>query len=45
VDTQIAKLDATTAASFAGSADSDQARARDRQGIGGPAASEPSAII
>ena len=45
VDTQIAKLDATTAASFAGSADSDQARARDRQGIGGPAASQPSAII
>ena len=40
VDTEIAKLDATIAAGFAGSVDIDQARARDRQGIGGPAATE-----
>jgi uncharacterized membrane protein len=40
VDAEIAKLDATIATSFAGSVDQDQARARDRQGIGGPAASE-----
>jgi uncharacterized membrane protein len=40
VDAEIAKLDATIATSFAGSVDKDQARARDRQGIGGPAASE-----
>jgi uncharacterized membrane protein len=40
VDTEIAKLDATIAAGFAGSVDKDQARARDRQGIGGPAATE-----
>jgi hypothetical protein len=40
VDTEIAKLDATIAASFAGSVDKDQARARDPQGIGGPAATE-----
>jgi uncharacterized membrane protein len=40
VDTEIAKLDATIATGFAGSVDKDQARARDRQGIGGPAASE-----
>jgi uncharacterized membrane protein len=37
VDTEIAKLDATIATGFAGSVDEDQARARDRQGIGGPA--------
>ena len=40
VDAEIAKLDATVATGFAGSVDKDQARARDRQGIGGPAASE-----
>jgi len=40
VDTEIAKLDATIATGFAGSVDENQARARDRQGIGGPAASE-----
>jgi uncharacterized membrane protein len=39
VDAEIAKLDATIATGFAGSVDEDQARARDRQGIGGPAAS------
>jgi uncharacterized membrane protein len=40
VDTEIAKLDATLATGFTGSVDKDQARARDRQGIGGPAATE-----
>ena len=40
VAAEIAKLDATTATGFAGSVDENQARARDRQGIGGPAASE-----
>jgi len=40
VDTEIAKLDATVAAGFAGSVDKDQAQAHDRQGIGGPAATE-----
>jgi uncharacterized membrane protein len=40
VDTEIAKLDATITTGFAGSVDKDQARARDRQGIGGPAGSE-----
>jgi uncharacterized membrane protein len=40
VDTEIAKLDATIATGFPGSVDKDQARARDRQGIGGPAATE-----
>ena len=39
VDAEIAKLDATIATGFAGSVDEGQARARDRQGIGGPAAS------
>ena len=39
VDAEIAKLDATIATGFAGSVDEHQARARDRQGIGGPAAS------
>lgn len=39
VDAEIAKLDATIATGFAGSVDADQARARGRQGIGGPAAS------
>jgi len=39
VDAEIAKLDATIAAGFAGSVDEDQAQAPDRQGIGGPAAS------
>jgi uncharacterized membrane protein len=39
VDAEITKLDATVATGFAGSVDKDQARARDRQGIGGPAAS------
>src|SRR5215468_7134164 len=39
VDTEIAKLDATIATGFAGSVDEDQARVRDRQGIGGPIAS------
>ena len=39
VDAEIAKLDATVAAGFAGSVDKDQAQARDRQGIGGPGAS------
>jgi uncharacterized membrane protein len=39
VDAEIAKLDATIATGFAGSVDEDQARTRDRQGIGGPAAS------
>jgi uncharacterized membrane protein len=38
VDAEIAKLDATIATGFAGSVDKDQARAGDRQGIGGPAA-------
>ena len=36
VEAEIAKLDATTATGFAGSVDEDQARGRDRQGIGGP---------
>ena len=36
VDAEIAKLDATVGTGFAGSVDEDQARARDRQGIGGP---------
>ena len=36
VKAEIAKLDATTATGFAGSVDEDQARGRDRQGIGGP---------
>jgi len=36
VDEEIARLDATVAAGFAGSVDKDQAQARDRQGIGGP---------
>jgi len=40
VAAEIAKLDATTATGFAGSVDENQARARDRQGIGGPVASE-----
>jgi len=40
VDAEMAKLDATIAVGFAGSVDQDQASARDRQGIGGPAASE-----
>jgi uncharacterized membrane protein len=40
VDAEIAKLDATVATSFAGSIDKGQAQARDRQGIGGPGASE-----
>lgn len=40
VDAEIAKLDASAAAGFAGSVDKEQARARDRQGIGGPAATE-----
>jgi len=39
VDAEIAKLDATITTGFAGSVDQDQARARDRQGIGGPMAS------
>jgi uncharacterized membrane protein len=39
VDAEIAKLDATIAVGFAGSVDEDQARTRDRQGIGGPVAS------
>ena len=39
VDAEIAKLDATIATGFAGSVDEYQAWARDRQGIGGPAAS------
>jgi len=39
VDAEIAKLDATIAIGFAGSVDEDQARTRDRQGIGGPVAS------
>lgn len=34
---ELAKLDATVAAGFAGTIDEDSARARDRQGIGGPA--------
>jgi uncharacterized membrane protein len=37
VDAEIARLDATVAAGFAGSVDKDRAGARDRQGIGGPA--------
>ena len=37
VDGEIARLDATVAAGFAGSVDQDRATARDRQGIGGPA--------
>jgi len=36
VDAEIAKLDATIGTGFAGSVDEDQARDRDRQGIGGP---------
>ena len=40
VAAEMAKLDATIATGFAGSVDKDQARVRDRQGIGGPAASE-----
>jgi hypothetical protein len=40
VDAEITKLDATVAIGFAGAVDKDQARARDRQGIGGPAASK-----
>jgi uncharacterized membrane protein len=36
VDAEIAKLDATVGTGFAGSVDEVQARARDRQGIGGP---------
>ena len=40
VDAEIAKLDATVGTGFAGSVDEDQARARDRQGIGGPAAAQ-----
>ena len=39
VDAEIARLDATAAAGFAGSVDKDRAQARDRQGIGGPAES------
>lgn len=39
VAAEIAKLDATIVTGFAGSVDKDQARAPDRQGIGGPAAS------
>jgi uncharacterized membrane protein len=38
VDAEIAKLDPTIAAGFAGSVDKDQALVPDRQGIGGPAA-------
>jgi hypothetical protein len=41
VNAEIAKLDATVAAGFAGSVDKDLAQTRDRQGIGGPAASKP----
>jgi uncharacterized membrane protein len=37
VDAEIARLDATVAAGFAGSVDEDRAGTRDRQGIGGPA--------
>jgi uncharacterized membrane protein len=39
VEAEIAKLNATVATGFAGSVDKDQAQARDRQGIGGPAES------
>lgn len=42
VEAEIARLDVTVAAGFAGSVDKDQARARDPQGIGGPAATEVS---
>lgn len=37
VEAELARLDATVAASFGGSVDHDRAEARDRQGIGGPA--------
>ena len=37
VEAQLALLDAAVATGFAGSADNDQARVPDRQGIGGPA--------
>jgi uncharacterized membrane protein len=43
VDTQIIKLNATVASSFADSPDQAQAEARDAQGIGGPAAATPAA--
>ena len=42
VDAELAKLDPTIAAGFAGSVDKDQAQVRDRQGIGGPSASTAS---
>ena len=44
MDAEIAKLDATVATGVAGSVDEDQARARDRQGIGGPAANAASSL-